>query len=178
MGAHIALKADVILGATLGLIIPLQLPLDVANTDSNGGLNMAACAIALTALAVIYVAFMAPLGIFFYESDEDQALPLRLLWSIVFAGIALVVTLAFVFITYSFLGVFVAGGGRASVSVYFMAIYSTIGWVPFVFFAGHGLVFLPVGFISDFINRPRALRGQQATLKKDAIKKITEEFAQ
>lgn len=73
--------------------------------------------------------------------------------------------MAVLFITYSFLGTF-SNGDRVSVSVYMISIYTTVGWIPFVFFTGFGLIFLPTDLILDFINRPIALRGEEAKSKK------------
>ena len=71
-----------------------------------------------------------------------------------FALIVAVIWIAFIFISYVWLGVYYIGDiqYRIDASLYILLILSFVGWVLLVFNGAIGLVYLPRDLIAYFVN--------------------------
>jgi len=92
----------------------------------------------------------------------------RILWSFLFALIIAAIWVAFIFISYIWLGVFTIEGVqfRINASLYILLILSFVGWILLVFNGAIGLFYLPFDLIAYFANEPKELTTEQAFAKK------------
>lgn len=88
-----------------------------------------------------------------------------------FALIVAAIWIAFVFISYIWLGVYSIGATeyRINAALYILLILSLVGWVLLVFNGAIGLVYMPYDLISYFANEPKELTTEQAFVKKNEL---------
>ena len=117
------------------------------------------------------VTFMNPFAIFFYDSDSNDTLCSRILWSLLYGGIVCAIWSAFTFISYFFLGAYTINGmdDRINISIYIMLVLSLVGWLFLALNGGIGLIFLPFDLLAYFINQPEPLTTEQAHGKRVAL---------
>lgn len=75
-------------------------------------------------------------------------------WSAIFALIVAAIWIAFIFISYVWLGVYSIGDTqyRMDASLYILLVLSLVGWILLVFNGAIGLVYLPHDLIAYFAN--------------------------
>ena len=103
-GTALYCKILVILGLTLCQAQALMVPLDVANRSAilSNAINMVAFWFFMYIIVLIFVCFLIPYAIFFYETDEEDPMCSRLLKALCYTGGALVISLLILFISWIF----------------------------------------------------------------------------
>ena len=168
MGNELFPKILVILSQTLAWGQMLLLPLDQGVDGVDSGSTFYLVYYVLYPIIFVLVAFLNPFAMFLYESDEGERLSRRVLWSSLFALAVAAIWIAFVFISYVWLGVYTVGNTqfRINASLYILLILSLVGWVLLVFNGAIGLVYLPHDLIAYFASQPSELTTEQGYAKK------------
>lgn len=146
------------LGLTWGQL--LLVPLDVANANSNGGIDMLVFYSIVYIIVYIFVTALVPFMIFLYESDEDDPLMKRVLWALFSTFLVQVFTALLIFVSYNWLSIYYVGDQQYKmyVTMYMFLCMSFVGWFLLALFGGIGLLALPIDLIQGFINRPKPLK--------------------
>lgn len=199
-------KIVVVAGLSLACFSILLLPLDVANNNSQGGLNLDITWQILYAVIALFVVVIIPFFIFYYEADDpDLSLVHQIKWGIIYTAVTIVISGIILGILYGFLGFADIGYTelsspitssrdnasptcsdctsegkhltiRASIIIYIVALISLVGWGLFIVCGGCGMTALPVGCITSFIYRPRRLTLKEYSRLKTAVNKRTNEL--
>jgi hypothetical protein len=88
----------------------LLIPLDIANGYSNGTSSMETLYSVVYIIIFIFTSFVIPFNIFLYESDEEDSLMSRILWSILFAIAICAIWSVFIFVSYIWLSKYTVNG--------------------------------------------------------------------
>lgn len=196
----------IIFGSALGWGLILLLPLDVANSRGDGGgFNMELFYQILFIIYFAFIVFIAPITLFYYESDDEKSFFGRLCFALCLEIGVIVVTIILVFIAY---GAF----RKTDLADYEVVLYSAlmtsesvistvnqttwsngvqctlpgfifiivfvifIGWFIFVIFGGVGLVALPMDMIIDYFYRPRPRSAREMAERKVVLRRRVEEL--
>jgi O-antigen/teichoic acid export membrane protein len=111
-------------------------------------------------LIFVFSVFIMPFISALYESDEEDSLLKRILYSAAYAFAITAVWCAVIFISFIWLSKYTTASGttgQISAPFYMMECLSIIGWILLSLNGGIGLVFLPFLLIKDFVNRPTKL---------------------
>lgn len=103
-GTALYCKVLVVFGLTLCQAQALMVPLDVANVSAldTGGIDMKSFWYFLYLVVLIFVCFLLPYALFFYETDEEDGYCKRLIRSFFYTLAANIVSILLLFISWNF----------------------------------------------------------------------------
>lgn len=164
IGTSIGSKIIVVFSQFLAWGQLLLIPLDVSNGLGSDSDSMQILYSVVYIVIFVFTSFIIPFNIFLYESDEEDSMQSRILWSILFSIAICGLWSAFIFISYIWLAKYTVSGVEYTVPVplYMMVCMSLIGWIFLALNAGVGLIFLPYELIKDYFIRPKQLNSEQA----------------
>jgi membrane-anchored protein YejM (alkaline phosphatase superfamily) len=106
---------------------------------------------------LVYLVFISPFTMFFYESDEEDTMCSRITWSLLFTIVITGLSCAAIFVSAIWLSKYDNNNSMNS-ALYIMVCLSFVGWFLLAIFGGIGLIALPLDFIRGFTVRPRVLK--------------------
>lgn len=200
-------KIMVMLSLLFACMIVLLLPLDVANQNVNGGLQLELVWLIFYMVVAGLCIAVIPFTMFYYESqDPDEGICYQIKWGLIYtilmiACAALTIGLMWAFIRNAEIDYTLLTSGisdtpdftctdasctgsaeilsiEVSLVVYIIAIFSLAGWLVFTVFGGIGLVALPLDMILSFVTRPKRMDFRQYCEGKRILKNRADELAQ
>jgi LMBR1 domain-containing protein 1 len=205
-GAGWFAKIVVILGSAVVWSFVLVLPLDVANSrGAGGGFNMDLFYMIMFILYFVFLIFIVPFTLHFYETDEDKSFISRLCYAFCLEIFTLIIVAVLALIAWGAMreaelhdmitaktsGLMPAELTSGTITqtvldnrvIYqvppylFMIVFLIfIGWFLFVVFAGIGITALPMDWILDYFYRPQPRSPHEMAERKVALRRRAEEL--
>eukprot|EP00768_Dysnectes_brevis_P000250 gnl/Dysnectes_brevis/1053_a1174_3646.p1 GENE.gnl/Dysnectes_brevis/1053_a1174_3646~~gnl/Dysnectes_brevis/1053_a1174_3646.p1 ORF type:complete len:504 (-),score=180.53 gnl/Dysnectes_brevis/1053_a1174_3646:58-1548(-) len=187
-------RITIVLSITFSFLLPLLVPFDVINTQTEGDIPMDLVWQVISLIDLVLLGFFIPFSYFHYESKVDEAgffkaLFMALIKSI-FAAIVFIVFGLALWFKFGYADIPVqlftapltayastpvastvdfttaTSSIRATLFVYFIGFISLIGSFFFAFFGGIGLAAVPMDLINAFRTRPRCLKASDWAKEK------------
>lgn len=135
------------------------IPLDISNSLGSDSTSMEILYSVVYIVIFAFTSFIIPFTMFLYQSDQEDSLIKRVLWSLLFSGIVCAIWSVLIFVSYIWLSKYTYNGvsGQLSVPLYMMVCMSFVGWIFLAINGGIGLVFLPFELIKEFFVRPKQI---------------------
>ena len=205
-GAGWFAKIVVVLASAVVWAFVLILPLDVANSrGEGGGFNMDLFYQIMFILYFVFLVFVLPVTLHFYETDEERSLIARLCSALLREIFTLVIVAVLALIAWGLLktanlsdmiyqnaAAFTPSDlalktigqkvfeNRVTYQVppyLFMIVFLVfLGWFLFVVFGGIGITALPMDWILDYFYRPQPRSASEIAERKVALRRRSEEL--
>ncbi|CDW87933.1 UNKNOWN [Stylonychia lemnae] len=162
-GQNIIMRILVVFGFTISYTPILMVPLDISNSQSNGGLNMETLWGIILIIQVSCVWVLFPIFIVFYESNEQDQLYEIPVEEAIQIGLDP---------SQSELkdGVY---RGRLDFLTHLIGVMAWIGSILFCFFGGVGFISLPYDLIYEYIYMPQPIQDKEFQRRKQILLNYT-----
>lgn len=144
----IAPKIMAIASLSLSIFSVLIIPIDVANTSDNGGINIKILWETILSLIIILFLVVIPFSYIFFSPIVAYAfegmLFKRILYGLFGSLIAVVVFAVIAVPLY-----FTSNSAKLNFPIYMLAVFTLIAWFPFSLFTGVGLISLSFGLFNE-----------------------------
>eukprot|EP00347_Sterkiella_histriomuscorum_P002802 403366747 len=189
-GQNIIMRILVVFGFTLSYLPILMVPLDIANSQADGGINMELLWFIILVTQCSFVWGLFPICIVYYESNEQDNLRKKCKRAMQVFIPTFIFLLILTVPTYFFLseyeipiqdakeiGIHVTqeeikqGYHKGSLSFvnHLIGVMAFIGAIFFCFFGGVGFVSLPYDLIYQYVFKPQPIEEREFTQRKSIL---------